>query len=59
MNTLEPETKRFRANFVKNLAKSKTRHKNPLHNPPVDHRNVPPHIKDMWEVYLGFTKFEF
>lgn len=53
------ENNRFRANFVKNLAKSKSKRKEPLRNTPLDYKTIPPHIKDMWEVYLGFTKLEF
>ncbi len=59
MKEPESEAKCFKAGLVKKPAKRKSQQRNPVHKPPPYHRNVPAHIKDMWEVYLGFTKLEF
>ncbi len=58
MNKKIPKTKRYRKNFRKKVAESETNQYTSAQNPPLDNRNVPNHIKDMWEVYLGFMKLE-
>ncbi len=59
METLKPEVSCYRANFARALAESKmARKSNNTKKNPLDHNNIPPHLKDMWDVFLGFSELE-
>ena len=57
MNTKKCTTKSFKGHFDKKLAKNKSKRITPEQNS-IDNRNIPNHIKDMWEVYLRFINLE-
>lgn len=49
----------FRKGFMQPLTGSNSKHHNSKnHKTHSCHDGLPPHIKDMWDIYLGFTQLE-